>query len=911
MSDTTSNYRYILQLLSDTKDAKKFQTALKQVERAAAKTGQKLSEALTPANFKSAQATFKKGEASLKVLVKDGNRLKEIFVKGDVVGRGKNSIKALDSATRVHSKSVENLWSKYGKLAARAVVVIPIWYALRNAFLFMINTIRLGVNNIIEIDKALARAKAVTKGTSEEINTTIKELNDNARTLSRETGRSTKDIIELYYRMATAGLSNEASIAGMSLALKTSIAIMGDTTDTAILLADIYNLMGDRIEGATTPAEKMTKIASTISVLWEDNAFTLDEFSEALKTWVPTAKNYNLTLDEMMALTASAATLMSRSATSGTQLSHAFIMLSKNASVVETLLSRRVDFNLEKPFNVLVEVLQKLNNEFKAGKNIGKEVQALFGVRGSKTIQSFASGLDIVVRNLVKLRDTGDDARFDNLNEKFQTQNDTLELQLQRLQEIRKQLSETFLKGVTGESDYVKQLKAINEELIRMKPLAEAAGKAISFLLGGVKLVGAIGEAREVSGLQNNQRLQKIKTTSDVFHRAKAAGIKVTGQSTEELIAELEALQESKKVQEDTNDVIQIEIDGRKAITGTLNENTKSLKEQLILADALKAAGASQLEIELYKLNLITDTIDKEEQRLKILKLITDEINDQAEQLKKSAVDALSSALQGEDTNVFASIGKQIRKSISDALAENLVQSFLDTTGLGEKFGEFIFGLKHGADEVKQKEIDGHSRGAEIVYDRIIQAYNDASIQQSTATGGSTAGGADLGKFGQMADMFGFGDKLKKITDKELYSIGESSVTVGTAAGAAMGAYSLSKMYKNKGSGDVFGGAFEGAAAGAAVGSLAGPLGAAIGASLGAIYGGITAATPKVTEEIANNTLQVASKIDVTNKQLEYVNRNLLALRQELTYKLPDSAYFSESTNIADQFSLHSRRGLA
>ena len=65
-----------------------------------------------------------------------------------------------------------------------------------------------------------------------------------------------------------------------------------------------------------------------------------------------------------------------------------------------------------------------------------------------------------------------------------------------------------------------------------------------------------------------------------------------------------------------------------------------------------------------------------------------------------------------------------------------------------------------------------------------------------------------------------------------------------------------------------------------------------------------------VTVESRQQTLQVASRIDVTNRTLELVNRNLIALRQELTYIMPRSAYFSESRgNIEDQFSIDSRRG--
>ena len=68
----------------------------------------------------------------------------------------------------------------------------------------------------------------------------------------------------------------------------------------------------------------------------------------------------------------------------------------------------------------------------------------------------------------------------------------------------------------------------------------------------------------------------------------------------------------------------------------------------------------------------------------------------------------------------------------------------------------------------------------------------------------------------------------------------------------------------------------------------------------------------KVQNETKEQTFQLASRIDVSNKKLEFINRNLVALTDVMTsYVLPSSAYFSESRNLSDQFSIQSRRGLA
>jgi hypothetical protein len=104
-----------------------------------------------------------------------------------------------------------------------------------------------------------------------------------------------------------------------------------------------------------------------------------------------------------------------------------------------------------------------------------------------------------------------------------------------------------------------------------------------------------------------------------------------------------------------------------------------------------------------------------------------------------------------------------------------------------------------------------------------------------------------------------------------------------------------------------------GGAAGAALGSLLGltPLGPA-GALLGSVAGGWLGSLfgkPKHADDQANqdataSITNIPSKIDTTNKQLELVNRNLIALKEKFEpYPLQESYYFGQrmSTGIGSQ----------
>lgn len=80
---------------------------------------------------------------------------------------------------------------------------------------------------------------------------------------------------------------------------------------------------------------------------------------------------------------------------------------------------------------------------------------------------------------------------------------------------------------------------------------------------------------------------------------------------------------------------------------------------------------------------------------------------------------------------------------------------------------------------------------------------------------------------------------------------------------------------------------------------------------VGSLISAFSGGDKKVDVQTRTDTFKVASKIDITNQRLDIINRNLLAIKDTMTYMLPESAYFSESVNISDQFSLHARRGLA
>jgi hypothetical protein len=110
----------------------------------------------------------------------------------------------------------------------------------------------------------------------------------------------------------------------------------------------------------------------------------------------------------------------------------------------------------------------------------------------------------------------------------------------------------------------------------------------------------------------------------------------------------------------------------------------------------------------------------------------------------------------------------------------------------------------------------------------------------------------------------------------------------------------------------MFGGTAGAAVAGSAA-SMMGVLGAAmplLGVAL--MIGAMFMKGPKSTStQTQTSETKVGSKIDISNKRLELINKNLVALKNTMeTYALSNSAYFSEkgNGNIDAEFALSTRR---
>jgi len=353
-------------------------------------------------------------------------------------------------------------------------------------------------------------------------------------------------------------------------------------------------------------------------------------------------------------------------------------------------------------------------------------------------------------------------------------------------------------------------------------------------------------------------------------------------------------------------------------------------------------------------------------QRQEILQLVQEEINTYSKGLQDTLSGGLTDLLKGEKTlgQFGEGVASSVKDSVLGAFSEGIIGNVFQATGIGEAFGEELFAIKHVFDKKPKGMYDTFIKGGDYAADAMYESFVKGSKLLSTGgTAGTignilsgksssgTAGGVLGGALGVLGGLFGLGGSsipkwnTRNYAAKSGTKAGQQSGNflgglggIGNVANSALVGYSAFQSAGGSNGGGlaatagILGGvgslgvgigmAGVGAAAEAAgglaalgtTGALAalGPIGIAGIALVGAsMLIPLFKKSVQVQEEIKTETGNVASKISVSNKELSVVNRNLIALKNEKTFILPESAYFSTASTIQDNFALHASRGLA
>jgi TP901 family phage tail tape measure protein len=506
----------------------------------------------------------------------------------------------------------------------------------------------------------------------------------------------------------------------------------------------------------------------------------------------------------------------------------------------------------------------------------------------------------------------------------LQYKNIAREVERDRATEIQ-QLRAAEILEVNGPSPFI--LKGLSQNnaknaLIKKYGSVAAAGKAI---MGGIdKEIRARMATQDVTSLLGEADETKIENKQDVD------------------------LRKHKEISE--------EVQHRAEIMTSLGAS-----EQQIL----------QWQIQQYEINgALERSVDAQNEKRKLTykleQSITNEIKKQSDVLQSSVEGSLKDLILGKTnlSGMFTKIGDTMRDQTAGALAGGLTDRLFDSTGIGNVFGTQMNNIRNlisGKGAMVTPIENAHYDGIKRAVPLIISAHQQGSSGNRSGVGGtggaanaSWSGSSNIGGV-NTSGLFGGswwqapvgqgraeirGGATQAITAPANYYKNQGN-TYLTRAQALMGgtqsALTGYSAYQSASAGGVgvggsvasgllsAGGSMAGIMAGIAgtaasgtatlgsatgIGLTLGPVGwAMLGVGL-VIASMIPSLFSKGSESTSSQTSSsvVSSKINVTNKNLEIINRNLVALRTDIkTYILPNSSYFSAKTSLDEEFSISSR----
>ena len=510
------------------------------------------------------------------------------------------------------------------KAMRRAAIVAPVWLVLRTALMSFLRGFSEGFKYLDDFNAAMLKAQAVTHGITGSMGEAMNDLKGRIRNLAQETGESMTKIANAFYQFGTIGIEFEKSWQGAEAATRFAIATQEDSAKVAKTMAMTFKILGDTIDKTIPPNQEMEVQLAKMYKLWQLNAGEAGDLTASLAAFLPTANTMNLTMDETIALLStlnSAAMLGSRG---GTLLRTSFSKLIDNADKLASSLGIYVNPQLDTTFGVMMKVLgatKKLSDAQAFPAAAQEVISGIFGgVRGGEPIKALVALYDELQINL-GIATKGYSEQGKVLEDYKQRQEDVIKSvsgQLKIFRELRTQIFEQFITGVTGADDFAAALQKINKLLEEIAKTAKELGDKIRSgtlipflphtLIPGIGIPGA-QKTSSISEVGNNKedevaqdRIGKIISDWTTKHISqKKEEVNINGNLLRKLDLQKRDIQEQVAIQKLQNegysesDIILAEIanevskivDQYNSLDAVQNKIVPNLSKQEVLSNVL------------------------------------------------------------------------------------------------------------------------------------------------------------------------------------------------------------------------------------------------------------------------------------------------------------------------------------
>lgn len=579
-------------------------------------------------------------------------------LKGDkLVVRRLKAIERQHGKVKKSSKSLRENMSRLGK---RALLTIPIWFALRNAFMAVNRAITETITTNLKFEESLARIETVVHGEASTIKAEMAGIKQTILNVATKTDRPINELAEAFYFLRTSNLETAEAMALFEPTVNAMIGTGNDAKDTARALAGIYNTLGKRIKDTANIQETAQRIGDVLTFTYATQDVQLQELVEGYTKLAPYVSGLDDSFSDIIATIGFLNTKLLRSGRTGRLTGRSILQLTKNASKLASEFG--IVFDPDKPIS-FIDTLRQLNAQMGSTLTMTarqqQQIQEVFATRGGVPIRLLLDNFEEFEQVLNKTSTSAE-----GFAEKMKSiRMRTINAQMRRMRNIFMAMANDFISGIYATGELAGALQNVNDNIEKGRKPAKDLGLMFGFvnkkakdLIDTLESIPATDVAKQASletafpilGL-----LEGLKTFKDAFGEglAELTGFDEYVEVQEESIKAYEDLKElAKKGQLTQEDRIK----NQNTIKANLKRETMEIERQVKL---MKARGKSEAEILKYKeeaFQEISGLFQEEDKINELYKIRTDQlvqINEHIREMEETFAGAQVQMLEAMGAN--------------------------------------------------------------------------------------------------------------------------------------------------------------------------------------------------------------------------------------------------------------------
>ena len=301
--------------------------------------------------------------------------------------RIRREVQAMDGTMKKTGASTKTLGQNFKVLIGRAVMVIPVWLALRGAMMGVWNAVKSIINVYKDLDEGMRKVMAVAQDMGRSQSSIYAELEMKALSYFTTSTKSIKEITEAMYQLGTAGRSVEEISKGFSHILDLATGTFGDVRTAGRTVAGMLNVFEAELKSVGDTEEQIRYITDLLADAWRNNQVELNELYLAMGYLAAAGVGLGISMKELIATSAVMNDAMLRGGKGARALARAYIQMAKEQKKLREI---GILFDPRQPldfYDVMSQLHQIYEDNAKSMDLIGS-LTDVFGIRGSRAIMA-------------------------------------------------------------------------------------------------------------------------------------------------------------------------------------------------------------------------------------------------------------------------------------------------------------------------------------------------------------------------------------------------------------------------------------------------------------------------------------------------------------------------------------------